>query len=178
MKKEVRSWIEGKGIIPTVFRALALWEYSTEEQARQQLMKVIERGNHTPGPYILQYAIDQRKKEIQWPFLYLPLFAHLLLSLFVIMGGLFSQKPWGLSVSVAIVNCLIFIFRNTWFSKYSEACRFILPGMPFRTKCLEKGKRKGSRQLKTRKSRFNKVNRTFTQVRNLTWNRLMMLRGN
>ena len=41
------------------------------------------------------------------------------------MGGLFSQKPWGLPVSVAIVTCLIFIFRNTWLSKYSEACRFI-----------------------------------------------------
>jgi hypothetical protein len=108
-----------------VFRALALWEYSTEEQARQQLVKVIERGNHPPGPYILQYAINRRKQEIQWPFLYIPAIIHLLVSINLIMEGLLSQKPWTLSVSMAVVACLLFIFRFTWFSKSSEACRFL-----------------------------------------------------
>ena len=81
MRPELRRWIEGKGLMSAVFRALALWEYSTEEQARQQLVKVIERGNHPPGPYILQYAINRRKQEIQWPFLYIPAIIHLLVSI-------------------------------------------------------------------------------------------------
>jgi hypothetical protein len=100
MRREMRSWIEGKGIMPAVFRALALWEYSTEEQARQQLVKALEKGNHPPGPYMLQYAINRRKQEIQWPFVYIPAIIHLLVSIHLIMEGLFSQKPWTLSVSV------------------------------------------------------------------------------
>jgi len=125
MKQKVRVWIEGKGIIPTVLRALSLWDYSTEEQARRQLEKVIERGNHPPGPYILQYAINRRKQEIQWPFLYIPLFTYLLISILLIMGGLSSQKPWQLFMSMAIVACLVFIFRNTWLSTYAAAFRSI-----------------------------------------------------
>lgn len=50
MRTEMRGWIEGKGIMSAVFRALALWEYSTEEQARKQLVKALEKGNHPPGP--------------------------------------------------------------------------------------------------------------------------------
>ena len=125
MRTEMRSWIEGKGIMSAVFRALALWEYSTEEQARKQLVKALEKGNHPAGPYILQYAINRRKQEIQWPFLYIPAIIHLLVSIHLIMEGLLSQKPWTLFVTVAVVACLLFIFRFTWFSKCSEACRFL-----------------------------------------------------
>jgi len=125
MSKEVMSWIEGKGIIPAVIRALALWQHSTEEQAKQQLVKALEKGNRPPGPYMLQYAINRRKQEIHWPFLYIPAFIHLLVSLLLIMEGLISQKPWTLPIAVAVVACLFFIFRLTWFSKSSEACRFL-----------------------------------------------------
>ncbi|HWB93778.1 MAG TPA: hypothetical protein VG605_18090 [Puia sp.] len=72
MKKEVRIWIESKGITPTMFRA-ALWKYSTEEKAKQQLVKAIKGGNGIPGLYALQYAIDRRKMGIRWAWVYVPL---------------------------------------------------------------------------------------------------------
>jgi hypothetical protein len=154
-----------------MFRALALWEYTTEEEARQQLLKVIEQGNHSPGPYMLQYAINLRKREIQWPFLYIPLFANLLLSISLIISGLHSPKPLQLPVSVAFIACLIFIFRNTGTANAQKPVdSFMWPGIPFPMKYMEKEKGKDSRRHKSRRSRFSQVNQTSSKARNLTWN--------
>src|SRR6185437_3159038 len=75
--------------------------------------------------YIRTYASGQlpRPAPCKPPRAHRP--PHLLLSILLIMEGLLSQKHWALSVSVAVAACLLFIFRLTWFSKSSEACRFL-----------------------------------------------------
>jgi hypothetical protein len=125
MRKHASTWIEGNGTVRTVFRTMALWAYLSEERAKLQLVKVIERKNEKPGPFILQYAIDRRKKEIQWISLYLPLFALSILSVLLIAAGLSSQNQRNLNISLAVVLYLIFLFRTTWFGLYLDACRFL-----------------------------------------------------
>jgi hypothetical protein len=68
MKKFVREWIEGSGAMQTRIRTLTNWAYPTEEQTKLQLLKVIEKKPGAYGPHTLQYAIDRRKREIQWDF--------------------------------------------------------------------------------------------------------------
>ncbi len=70
MRKHASTWIEGDGTVRTVFRIMALWAYTSNEKAKLQLVRVIERKGDVPGPFILQYAIDRRKKEIQWISIY------------------------------------------------------------------------------------------------------------
>ena len=125
MRKQASTWIEGNGTVRTVFRTIALWAYLSEERAKLQLVKVIERKGDAPGPFILQYSIDRRKREIQWLSLYLPLLTLSIPSLLLIAGGLSSQNPRNLYISLAVVLYLIFLFRTTWFGLYLDACRFL-----------------------------------------------------
>jgi hypothetical protein len=125
MKGHASTWIEGNGTVRTVFRTMALWAYLSEERAKLQLVKVIERKGDVTGPFTLQYAIDRRKKEIQWISLYLPLFTLSVISILLIAGGLSSQNPRNLYISLAVVLYLIFLFRTTWFGLYLDACRFL-----------------------------------------------------
>jgi hypothetical protein len=125
MKGHASTWIEGDGTVRTVFRTLALWAYSSEDKAKLQLVKVIERKNEKAGPFILQYAIDRRKKEIQWISLYMPLLALLFIGVLLVAAGLFSQNPRNLFISLGTVIFLGFFFRVTWFTIYLDACRFL-----------------------------------------------------
>jgi hypothetical protein len=87
MKKHASTWVEGDGTVRTVFRAMALWAYLSEGRAKLQLVKVIERKNEKPGPFILQYAIDRRKREIQWISLYMPLLALAFISVLLVAAA-------------------------------------------------------------------------------------------
>jgi hypothetical protein len=115
MRKHASTWIEGNGTVRTVFRTMALWAYLSEERAKLQLVRIIEK-NGKPGPFTLQYAIDRRKKEIQRISLYLPLFALSILSVLLIAAALSSQNPRNLNISLAMVLYLVILFRTTWFS--------------------------------------------------------------
>ena len=125
MKKFASDWIEGKGTIQAVIRTLTLWACPNEEHTKLQLLKAIDKQNCTHGHYTLQFAIDRRKKKIQWVFVYLPLFAFSTLGMLLMAGGLFSQNLRILQFSLAVTLCLIFIFRSLWFSHYLECYRMI-----------------------------------------------------
>jgi len=121
----MRAWFEVKGTVRIAIRTLALWEYYTEEQARQQLVKVIERETDATGPYVLQHAIDRRKKEIQWISIYIPFFLLSVESVLLVTSALFSHNLRNLYFCIAVVPCLGIIFRTTWFRQYIESSRLI-----------------------------------------------------
>ena len=63
MKKYASTRIEGNGTVRTVFRTMALWAYLSEERAKLQLVKVIERK--TKNQDLLSYnmpSIDEKRK--------------------------------------------------------------------------------------------------------------------
>lgn len=125
MKGQTSTWIEGDGTVRTVFRTMALHAYSTEEKAKRQLMNVMVPKNDQSGPYTLQFAIDRRKKEIQWISLYLPLLVLVIVGVLLVAAGLFSRNPRNLYLSLGTVIFLGFFFRVTWFTLYLDACRFL-----------------------------------------------------
>jgi hypothetical protein len=125
MKGHASTWIEGDGTVRTVFRTMALYAYSSEEKAKRQLMKVMVPKNNQSGPYTLQFAIDRRKKEIQWISLYLPLLVLVIVGVLLVAAGLFSRNPRNLYLSLGTVIFLGFFFRVTWFTLYLDACRFL-----------------------------------------------------
>lgn len=125
MKRHANTWIEGDGTVRTVFRTIALWAYSSEEKAKRQLIKVMAPKNDQSGPYTLQFAIDRRKKEIQWISLYLPLLVLAIISVLLIAAGLFFRNPRNLYLSLGTVAYLGLFFRITWFTLYLDACRML-----------------------------------------------------
>jgi hypothetical protein len=125
VKRHASTWIEGNGTVRTVFRTMALYAYSTEEKAKRQLMKVMVPKNDQSGPYTLQFAIDRRKREIQWISLYLPLLVLVIVGVLLVAAGLFSRNPRNLYLSLGTVIFLGFFFRVTWFTLYLDACRFL-----------------------------------------------------
>ena|SRR5260221_11515632 len=73
MNKNGNTWMEGNGTVRTVFRTMVLWEYASPEGSKQQLLRAIGKKEDQTSPYLLRYAVDKRKMEIQWISLYLPL---------------------------------------------------------------------------------------------------------
>jgi hypothetical protein len=125
MKGHASTWIEGDGTVRTVFRTMALWAYSSEEKAKRQLMKVMAAKNGQSGPYTLQFAIDRRKKEIQWISFYLPLLVLGIVGVLLVAAGIFSRIPRNLYLSLGTVAYLGLFFRVTWFTVYLDACRML-----------------------------------------------------
>ena len=125
MNKNVNTWIEGNGTVRTVFRNMALWEYASPERSKQQLLRAIEKEGAHPSAYLLQYAIDKRKSEIQWASLYLPVLAFVAPILFVFYVLLLSHLALYLYLGIALILALSLVFKVTYFSQYQEACRFI-----------------------------------------------------
>src|SRR5690349_17894362 len=108
MKKFVRDWIEGNGVMQTKIRTLTNWACHTEEQTKLQLLKVIEKKPGAYGPHTLQYAIDRRKREIQWGFLYLPLLAFSIPGLLLMVGAIISQNHRLFYLTMAVIISLVF----------------------------------------------------------------------
>jgi len=120
MKKFVSEWIEGNGAMQTWIRTLTNWASPTEEQTKLQLLKVIERRPGAYGPHSLQYAIDRRKREIQWDFLYLPLLAFSIPGMLLMVGALISQNHRLFYLTLAAIISLVFVFRNLCSLQYLE----------------------------------------------------------
>jgi len=123
MKKFVREWIEGNGVMQTKIRTLTNWACPTEEQTKLQLLKIIERRPGANGPHTLQYAIDGRKREIQWGFLYLPLLAFSIPGLLLMVGALISQNHRLFYLTIAVIISLVFVFRSFCSIQYLEFYR-------------------------------------------------------
>ena len=123
MKKFVRDWIEGNGVMQTKIRTLTNWACPTEEQTKLQLLKVIERRPGAYGPHTLQYAIDRRKREIQWGFLYLPILAFSIPGLLLLIGALISQNHRLFYLTMAVIISLVFVFRSFCSTQYLEFYR-------------------------------------------------------
>jgi hypothetical protein len=123
MKKFVREWVEGKGDMQTGIRKLTNWAYPTEEQTKLQLLKVIEKKPGAYGPHTLQYAIDRRKREIQWDFLYLPFLALSTPDILLLVGALFSQNHRLIYLTLAVITSLVFVFRSLCSLQYLEFYR-------------------------------------------------------
>lgn len=125
MNKNVITWIEGDGTVRTVFRKMALCEYITLERTKVQLLKAIGKGEDQTSPYLLRYAVDKRKMEIQWISLYLPILVMSMPVLFASKALLLSHLALHLYVWIGLVLTMSLVFRMTFFSMYQETCRFI-----------------------------------------------------
>ena len=123
MNKNVNSWIEGNGSLRAVFRNIILWEYTSPERSKLQLLRVTEKKN--PGPYLLQYAIDRCKAEVQWISLYLPLLAFTAPVLLAFYVALLSHFVQYLYIGMGLILAMGLVFKATYFSQYQEACQFI-----------------------------------------------------
>lgn len=125
MNKKVNSWIEGDGTVRTVVRSFALWNYSTQDRCKVQLVKAIEKENALTGPFLVQHVVDRRKNEIQWISLYIPLFAFSIPILLVLFAAFLSHIILNLYLGIGLMAVTAVVFRMTCFSQYQEARRFI-----------------------------------------------------
>jgi|GEM_PF-4389279 len=123
MKRNANTWIEGEGTVRTVFRKLALSEYCTIDRSRQQLLSAVEKRDGDIGTFVLQYAIDRRKLEIQWISLYLPLLAFACSAIFLLRGAMISTSPLHVWVVSGLIFTFAIIYRQTFFAQYLDACR-------------------------------------------------------
>jgi hypothetical protein len=125
MSKNVNTWIEGNGTVRTVFRKLALYEYGTRDLSKLQLIRAVEKENQPLSTLTVQYAIDRRKKEIQWISLYIPLLAFSVLLLVAFGAVMTTRNQTHLYGGIGLMIALSFIYRTTFYSQYVEACRHI-----------------------------------------------------
>jgi hypothetical protein len=125
MKKIASDWIEGTGNIQALIRTLMLWACPTEEHTKGQLVKVIAKKTGTYGPYTLQFAIDRRKRKIQWFFVYLPLLAFSVPGMLLMTGALISQNLRLFYLALAAILSFVFIFRILFSIQYQEFYRMI-----------------------------------------------------
>lgn len=123
MNKNVNTWIEGDGTVRTVIRKMALSEYCTLDRSRQQLLSAVEKENEFPGTFLLQYAINRRKLEIQWISLYLPLLAFACSAIFLLRGAMISPSPLHVWVVTGLIVSLAIIYRQTFFAQYLDASK-------------------------------------------------------
>jgi hypothetical protein len=125
MNKNVNTWIEGNGTVRTVFRELALYEYGTRDLSKLQLISAVEKENQPLGTLTLQYAIDRRKKEIQWISLYLPLLTFIVLLLLVFSAIMTTLNQTNLYGGIGLTIALAFIYRTTFYAQYLDASQHI-----------------------------------------------------
>lgn len=151
MSKTANTWIEGNGTVRTVFRTLAFWEYASPEICKLQLLNAVEKENVLPGPYLLQYVLNRRMREIQWVSVYAPMVAFLIISLFIIAsilafpGGHHLYMGFGLLAGLGIAFRLLSM-NNTW--KHGNFCH--LQEMLFCMKYFRKNIRQMCLELKNR----------------------------
>ena len=125
MNKNANTWNEGNGTVRTVFRTLALWKYSTPETCKLQLLNAVEKENVLPGPYLLQYVIKRRVREIRWLSVYAPMVAFLIISLFIISSILSFPDGHHLYMGFGLLAGLGIAFRVTFYEQYLEAQKFL-----------------------------------------------------
>jgi hypothetical protein len=123
MNNNANTWIEGDGTVRTVLRKMALAEYCTIDRSRQQLLNAVGKDNEFLGTFLLQYAINRRKLEIQWISLYLPLLAFVCTAGFLLRGAIVSPSSLHVWVATGLIVSLAIIYRQTFFAQYLDGCR-------------------------------------------------------
>lgn len=125
MNKKLCAWIEGDGTFRTLFRKLALWDFASADRCKVQLLLAIEKGKMAVGTYGVQFAVEQRKKEVQLLTHYLPLFMVFVPALaYISLATIFRVFPH-YYLGLAFSFSLIIVYKHTWFSQYVETCRYI-----------------------------------------------------
>ena len=125
MNKIVNTWIEEKGTVRTVFRKISLWKYASSESCRLQLMDAIEKGGIPISPYVMQYAIEKRKVEVQWISVFLPLIPFVSAVLFFFYGAMNSHVVLHLYLCIILMVSLGLVYKITFFNQYLEAKKLI-----------------------------------------------------
>lgn len=118
-------WIEGEGTVRTMFRKMSLWDYASKEKSKLQLLRAIEKGNTLPSLFLVQFAIDRRKNEIQWISLYFPLLMLVSPLFFFMYGALISHIAMYLYLGMGLMVSLSVVFRITFYNQYLDACKFL-----------------------------------------------------
>jgi len=119
------TWIEGDGTVRTVFRKLVLWDYTSLESCKLQLVNAIEKKNTTPSPYLLDYAIIRRKGEIRWVSVVLPIIIMSIPLPFLFYGAFLSHQVQHLRGCIAATLVIALLFRFTYYSQYLAVLRLI-----------------------------------------------------
>ena len=125
MNKKFLTWMEGDGTIRTLLRKAALWDYASPERCKLRLSSAIEKKDSAPGPYLIQYAMDRRKKEVQIISHYLPLFGMFLPFLaYISLATMFRVIPH-IYLGVGLMIALGIVYKYTWFCQYQLTCHYL-----------------------------------------------------
>src|SRR5579872_1515080 len=93
--------------------------YDSPEDCRAKLLAVID-ADHFPNEFLLNHAIEVRKKEIRWRWLYIPSVLFGLLIAYLLYGAFIFPVPKYVYLNFALIIILTIIFWITFYQSYLE----------------------------------------------------------
>ncbi len=99
--------------------------YDSPEDCRAKLLAVID-ADHFPNELLLNHAIEVRKKEIRWRYLYIPMVMFGFLIAYLLYGALVFHVPKFVYISFVLIIILTIVFRITFYQSYLDVYNRIL----------------------------------------------------
>jgi hypothetical protein len=87
----------------------------------KKLMEIVN-SEYVPNRFFLDHAIERRKKEIRWVWLYLPFTIFAFTGIYFIYGALVWHVPKYVYLVFALMPTLAFIFRISFYREYLKQC--------------------------------------------------------
>src|ERR1700735_4779993 len=91
--------------------------YDSPEDCRAKLLSVIG-ADHFPNEFLLNHAVEVRKKEIRWRWLFIPFVVFGFLIIYFLWGALVFHAPKHVYFSLVLIISLIIVFRVTFYESY------------------------------------------------------------
>lgn len=91
--------------------------YDSPEDCKAKLLAVIN-ADHFPNEFLLNHAIEVRKKEIRWRWLWIPMVMFAFLVVYLLYGALFFHVPKYVYLSLVLIIILVIVFRITFYQSY------------------------------------------------------------
>ena len=122
MKRMAKNGKAASGVVNNLLAHLPIWKYTSTEGCKQQLLAVF-KADGIPNEYLISQAVESRKKEVKWPWLYFPFVLFGFSMLYLICIALIWPGTRYAYTSIVTVFMLAFVFRITFYNTYLDICK-------------------------------------------------------
>jgi len=111
--------------IANLIEKLPIGRFTSQDNCKKELLTFLG-GDHLPNEGLLRYAVESRKREIQWIWLYIPSIMFGLMMFYILCFGTILPVSRYIFFALFMLVSLAILFKITFYKSYEDCYKNII----------------------------------------------------